>query len=353
VLELRTMPPAPYAAMHWNAILSAKDRETLLKWTRQTRAKHYALAGLSENLQQQVLQPLPLAHGQAPGRVALGEKLFNDKRLSKDNTVACASCHELNKGGTDQSPVAEGVAKAKGPINSPTVFNALYNVRQFWDGRAADLSEQAAGPVENPLEMAEKWDNVIEKLKKDEAFKTEFEKEYPAGLSKAAVTDAIATFERTLITPNSRFDKFMGGEQSAMTAAEQEGYRLFLNEGCATCHCGKAIGGQSFMPMGREKDYFGPRGNLKDADLGRFNATKKEADKHKFKVPTLRNVEVTFPYFHDASAKDLETATRVMADVQYGRQLSADQVARIVDFLKTLTGEYQGKSLAPTPATKT
>lgn len=354
VAEQRTMPPLPYVAMHWNSALTAQNREDLLNWVRQTRVKQYATAGLPESVQQQVLQPLPREHGQPLKRVVLGEKLFNDKRLSKDNTLACAGCHELTKGGTDQMPVAEGVGKAKGPINSPTVYNALYNVRQFWDGRAADLSEQAAGPVENPLEMGEKWDNVVDKLKKDEAFKAEFEKEYPAGLSKASVTDAIATFERTLITPNSRFDKFLRGDQSAMSAGEQEGYRLFLREGCATCHCGKAMGGQSFALMGREKDYFGPRGKPTDADLGRFGATKKESDKHKFKVPTLRNIELTFPYFHDASAKDLPSAVKVMARVQYGRELSAEQIDRIVDFLKTLTGEYQGKplALAPAPAGK-
>ncbi|HQL72648.1 MAG: Cytochrome c551 peroxidase precursor [Planctomycetes bacterium ADurb.Bin126] len=345
-LAHNTMPPVQYLAMHWDSALSGEERQKLTDWVVQTRVKQYAAKDLDEKLARQVIHPLPQAHKEDAARVAMGEKLFNDTRLSKDGTLSCASCHGLDKGGTDQAPVATGVGGAKGPINSPTVFNALYNVKQFWDGRAADLKDQAAGPVENPIEMAEKWDNVVQKLQQDAAFKAEFEKLYPAGVSKDTVTEAIATFEKTLITPDSRFDKFLRGDQAALTAGEKEGYQLFLDNGCATCHCGPALGGRSFEWMGRHKDYFTARGNVKEADHGLFNFTKKEADRYKFKTPTLRNIEVTFPYFHDASAKDLQAAVKVMADVQYGKALSQAEIDRIVDFLKTLTGEYKGKSLA-------
>ncbi len=343
-----TMPPAPYLMMHWNASLSADDEKAILNWVRQTRATHYADPALPQNLRTAVIQPLPQKHNEDATKVALGKLLFNDKRLSKDATISCASCHGLDKGGTDQAAVATGIKDQTGPINSPTVFNALYNVKQFWDGRAKDLQEQAAGPVENPIEMGEKWDDVITKLKADATFKAAFAKAYPAGLSKDTVTDAIAVFEKTLITPNSRFDKYLRGQTDALTVDEQAGYTLFQDNGCATCHCGKALGGQSFEPMGREKDYFAQRGGkLTTEDNGLSNFTKKESDKHKFKVPTLQNIALTFPYFHDASAKDLETAVKVMADVQYGQDLSKDQIDRIVSFLKTLTGEYEGKSLVP------
>ena len=341
-----TMPPLPYLAMHWDAGLSGDEGRKLTEWVVQTRAKHYAPKDLDEKLARQVIQPLPRSHKEDAARAALGEKLFNDTRLSKDGSLSCASCHGLDKGGTDQEAVATGVGGAKGPINSPTVFNALYNVKQFWDGRAADLKEQAAGPVENPIEMAEKWDNVVKKLQQDAAFKAEFEKVYPAGISKDTVTEAIAAFERTLITPDSRFDKYLRGDQSALSAEEKAGHQLFLDNGCATCHCGPALGGQSFELMGRHKDYFTARGNVKEADYGLFNFTKRQADRFKFKTPPLRNIEVTFPYFHDASAKDLQTAVKVMADMQYGRAMSQREVDLIAGFLKTLTGQYKGKSLA-------
>ena len=343
-----TMPPAPYLMMHWNASLSADDETAILNWVRQTRAAHYADAALAEDLRTAVIHPLPRTHTEDATKVALGKLLFNDKRLSKDSSISCASCHGLDKGGTDQAAVATGITDQKGPINSPTVFNALYNVKQFWDGRAKDLQEQAAGPVENPIEMGEKWDDVIKKLNADATFKAVFAKAYPAGLSKAAVTDAIAVFEKTLITPNSRFDNFLRGQSDALTDQEKAGLALFQDTGCATCHCGKALGGQSFELMGREKDYFAQRGGkLTTEDNGLSNFTKVDADKHKFKVPTLRNIALTFPYFHDAAAKDLETAVKTMADVQYGLELSKDEIAKIVAFMKTLTGEYEGKPLAP------
>ncbi|MBT3200112.1 MAG: c-type cytochrome [Phycisphaerales bacterium] len=343
------MPPMQYVAMHWNTTLSGSDETAIKKWIGLTRAEHYADAALPDDLKKAVIRPLPLKHSQNAVKAALGKKLFNDKRLSKDNTISCASCHAMDKGGTDQEAVSTGVNKQKGPINSPTVFNAMYNVKQFWDGRAKDLQDQAAGPVENPIEMAEKWDNVIVKLKADTAFNAEFKVAYPDGLSKKNVTHAIAVFEETLITPNCKFDKFLAGDTKSLNQAEQAGWRLFQLNACATCHCGAAMGGQSFELMGRKKNYFTQSGReLTKEDNGLSNFTKNESDKHKFKVPTLRNIAITFPYFHDAGAKDLETAVKVMADVQSGRSLSQPQIDNVVAFLKTLTGELEGKTLVPT-----
>ena len=346
-INQKTMPPTKYVLLHWRSKLSSEDEEAILKWVRDVRVKSYAAAGLPRELQQQVIRPIPETHSEKPERVALGNKLFHDKRLSKDDTISCASCHGLDKGATDQEAVATGVGDAKGPINSPTVYNAVFNIKQFWDGRAVDLKDQAAGPVTNPIEMAAKWEDVVKKLNADAALKAAFEKEYSAGFSKDTITDAIAVFERTLLTPNSRFDKLLKGDAAALNAEEKDGYQLFQDTGCATCHCGEAMGGASFELMGRKRDYFADRANVKvkKEDHGRFNVTKKESDHHKFKVPTLRNIALTFPYFHDAGAKDLKEATRIMAKYQYGKELSDAELGKIAAFLKTLTGEYEGKPL--------
>lgn len=343
--EYGTMPPKRYLALHWNGGLSASEKATLKKWIVATRAANYATAGLPRKLQEMVIMPLPEAHSEDAAKVALGKQLYHDKRLSGDDTISCASCHDLDKGGTDQAAVATGVAGAKGPINSPTVYNSVFNVKQFWDGRAEDLKDQAGGPVENPIEMAAKFDDVVAKLNEDQDFKTAFEKVYPAGISKDTITDAIATYEKTLITPNCAFDKYLKGDKSALTAEEIAGYDQFLDLGCAMCHCGEAMGGQSFELMGRKGDYFKTRGDVKEVDNGRFNHTKQEADKHKFKVPTLRNVAKTHPYFHDASAKDLAKAVQIMAKYQVGDVPTDAEIRQIVAFLNTLTGEYEGQIL--------
>lgn len=281
-----------------------------------------------------------------PDKVALGEKLYNDVRLSKDNTLSCASCHDLKKGGTDQVPVSIGIHGIKGPINSPTVFNSGLNFVQFWDGRAKDLTEQASGPVNNPKEMGSNWDEVIAKLSKDTAFFEAFKKVYPDGLSGNNMADAIATFEKSLVTINSRFDQYLSGNAQAINDEEKRGYELFKNVGCVSCHMGPNMGGQMYQKMGVVKDYFADRGTpLTDADLGRFNVTHIESDKHFFKIPSLRVAALTAPYFHDASAKTLNEAVVTMAKYQLGRDLTPDETNAIVAFLKSVVGEYNGKAL--------
>jgi len=346
VIQEGTMPPMRYLALHWNGALTAEEKRDLQAWIVETRKKHYATPGVPAELAGQVLQPLPKNHQEDPAKVALGDKIFHDKRLSKDHTIACASCHGLDKGGTDQKQFSEGVGGQMGDINAPTVLNAGFQFVQFWDGRAATLEEQADGPVNNPIEMASNWPEAIAKLQQDQEFTQAFNAVYSAGYGKETITEAIAVFERTLITPNSRFDAYLAGEKSALSAEEQEGHALFLKHSCATCHVGKLLGGQSFEKLGRKGDYFAARGTpAAKPDFGRFNVTGKETDRFKLKVPTLRNIALTFPYLHDGTAKTLVEAVDVMAKFMVGKTLPASETAAIVKFLETLTGEYGGKPL--------
>lgn len=278
-------------------------------------------------------------------KVALGDRLFHDKRLSKDNSLSCASCHNLARGGVDGLASSIGIGGAKGPINAPTVFNSSLNFRQFWDGRASNLEEQAAGPVHNPLEMGSNWAEVLAKLAQDDALIQQMKAAYPDGLQAKNIQDSIAVFERSLVTPNARFDKYLKGDKSALSSDELKGYQLFKAYGCVACHQGVNVGGNMFQTFGVMGDYFAKRGGVTAADLGRYNVTKNEADKHVFKVPSLRNVALTAPYFHDGSAKTLPDAVDVMFRYQLGRPASAQDKELIVKFLHTLTGEHKGKSL--------
>lgn len=344
VVSQDTMPPARFVALHWNARLSDADKSAVLAWIRDTR-NSLAPAGLPEALAASVVTPIP-SHVEVDVRkAALGEKLYNDRRLSGDDTLNCASCHDLAKGGTDQLPVSVGIRGQKGGINAPTTFNALWQYKNFWDGRAKDLQEQAGGPPLNPVEMGATWEGIVAKLNGDKVFTAEFTAVYPQGFGADSITDAIAEYEKTLFTPNSRFDRYLSGQPGALPANEQHGWQRFQELGCATCHSGKLLGGTSFELMGREGDYFADRGRPTDADLGRYSHTKNDADRHFFKVPTLRNVALTFPYFHDASAPDLASAERTMAKYQLGVKLSDGDTADIEAFLRSLTGELQGKAL--------
>lgn len=281
------------------------------------------------------LQPIP---GLDPLRIALGQKLFHDARLSADFSLACASCHRLEQGGVDGLKVSIGVGGAAGSINAPSVLNSGYSLAQFWDGRAATLEEQAAGPIQNPVEMAASLKQVLERLEQDKGLKAEFSKAYPDGLTLENILNAIATFERSLVTLNSRFDRYLQGDRLALDALEIKGYRRFRELGCASCHQGMLVGGNMYQKFGVLGDYFAGR-QLTPADMGRYNVTRREEDRHVFKVPSLRNVALTAPYFHDASAATLGKAVTVMARYQLGRELADDDVEAIVAFLSTLTGE--------------
>jgi cytochrome c peroxidase len=339
------MPPAAYVALHWNAGLGGEKKEVVLAWVRTQRAAQ-AAPGMPEPTKAALIRPIPDTLDVDPVKAALGEKLYHDTRLSGDDTISCASCHDLARGGTDQHVVSDGIRGQKGGINSPTTYNAALNFAQFWDGRAATLEAQADGPPNNPVEMGSNWTPITEKLVKDKAFVKEFTAAYPEGVNKTTVTHAIAEYERTLLTPNSKFDKYLKGDAGALTADEKRGYEVFQEKGCATCHVGELLGGKSYEVMGRRADYFAARGTpTTPADDGRYNVTKDERDRHCFKVPTLRNVARTFPYFHDGSKKTLREAVDAMASYQTGEALSEKDGQDVVKFLETLTGEFKGKAL--------
>jgi cytochrome c peroxidase len=265
--------------------------------------------------------------------------------LSHDNTVSCATCHDLKSGGVDHLVHSLGIKKAEGVINAPTVFNSGLHFKQFWDGRADSLEDQVDGPTQATNEMGSSWQEILGKLGHSSAYVSAFKQIYSDGLQSNNVKNALAEFERSLITPNSRFDRYLRGDTQAITADEKEGYIKFKAYGCITCHQGVDVGGNMFQPLGVLGDYFGDRGNVTKADFGRFNVTGKDEDKFVFKVPSLRNIALTAPYFHDGSAKTLEQAVATMAKYQLGRELPPNDSAQIVLFLKSLTGEYEGKPL--------
>jgi cytochrome c peroxidase len=278
--------------------------------------------------------------------VSLGRRLFEDKRLSSDDTIACSSCHDLASGGDDGQSLSRGVQGRVGHVNAPTVFNASLNFALFWDGRAKTLEEQVDGPVTNPLEMNSAWNDVIVKLVGDASYVRLFREAFDDGPASQHVREAIAAFERTLLTPDSPFDRWLVGDSTAMSADQKEGYETFKNMGCIACHQGVNVGGNMFQRFGVLGDYFKDRGNISVADYGRFNVTHNEADRHVFRVPSLRNVEQTAPYFHDGSAQTLRQAIAVMAQYQLGRTLSDRQVEVIEAFLRSLSGQVaQGTAL--------
>lgn len=288
------------------------------------------------------LTPLPLHIALDARKTALGERLFHEGRLSADGMVSCAHCHQLANGGADHLPRARGVEGKEGGINTPTVFNSGLNFRQFWDGRADSLEEQVDGPLQNPTEMASTWPKAIATLQDDASYRSEFAAVYTDGITAANIRDAIATFERSLITPNARFDQFLRGNSAALNEAEQAGYRLFKQIGCTSCHQGINVGGNMYQKLGIMEDYFD---GSAQHDTGRFKITRREEDRYFRKVPSLRNVAVTAPYLHDASAATLEDAVRIMARYQLGKHLDPTEISNIAAFLRTLTGEYQGKPL--------
>lgn len=297
------------------------------------------------NNQDDYILPIPDIVSKHPEQVELGQMLFHDARLSKNNQVSCASCHSLIQGGSDGLKNSIGVDGQRGDINSPSIFNVNLNFRQFRDGRAADLMDQIDGPITNPKEMAMTWPLIVEKLKQDEEFVRRFDAVFEDGLTIDNIKIAIVQFEKSLLTPNSRFDRYLLGDKNSISVKEQEGYRLFRSYGCIACHQGVAVGGNLYQKMGVMDDYFADRGDVKKADYGRFNATRDERDCYVFKVPSLRNVALTAPYLQDGSVDDLQEAVQVMMKYQLGQVPDDKDIELIVIFLNTLTGEYRGKSL--------
>ncbi len=291
------------------------------------------------------ITPVPYPVITSPQQVELGRLLFNDVRLSQHNQVSCASCHSLKHGGADGQIVSTGVNSRKGLINSPSVFNSSLNFRQFWNGRADNLLKQIDGPINNPIEMNSSWPEVLDKLKQDSFYVEQFNSIFKSGLNINNIKTAIIVFEESLLTPDSRFDLYLKNTPGVLTDEELEGYKLFKHYGCISCHQGVAVGGNLYQRFGVMGDYFAQRGNITDADLGRFLITHNEKDKYVFKVPSLRNVALTAPYFHDGSARTLEQAVYIMMRYQLGRSSNKMVIKKIVLFLHTLTGQYNNKPL--------
>ena len=281
------------------------------------------------------VSPIPAAKVTNPGKVELGKKLFFDPRLSRSGFISCNSCHNLSMCGSYNLKTSIGDKWQKGPINSPTVLNSSLNVAQFWDGRAKDLKEQAGGPIANPGEMAFTHDLAVDLLTSIPQYVAEFKKVFGHDkLTIDEVTQAIAAFEETLVTPNARFDKWLKGDKKAINAQELRGYQLFKSSGCVACHNGPNLGGTSFQKMGLVEAY-----KTDNPAEGRSAVTGNDAERFNFKVPTLRNVELTYPYFHDGAADTLTQAVDTMGRLQLGKKFTPEENADIVAFLKTLTGD--------------
>ncbi len=272
--------------------------------------------------------------------------------MSKDDTVSCASCHDLNKGGTDNLPNSKGIIGAdgqplRGDRNAPTVINAVLHFRQFWDGRAKDVEEQAGGPILNPIEMGMPNKKAVEdKIRKIAEYKELFKKAFPDDAEPITfenITKAIASFERTLIK-SARFDKFLAGDVKALTHKEKKGLHLFKYNTCTSCHYGNLLGGNDYRWFGLSGNYWDVIAEVTGKteakhDLGLYNETKVETDKYRFKVPSLRNVEKTFPYFHNGSVESLKDAIRTMGKAQRNKDFTNEEVDAIEAFLKSLTSE--------------
>ncbi|MEZ5936239.1 MAG: cytochrome-c peroxidase [Alphaproteobacteria bacterium] len=301
----------------------------------------------------ELFQPLPATPPElegnpaTPDKVQLGTMLYFEPRLSQSHNISCATCHNLGLGGVDALETSLGHRSQHGGRNAPTVLNAVFNTAQFWDGRAKDLQEQAGGPLVNPVEMAITPEHVVEQLKGIPGYLPAFEAAFPEDqdpITLPNVEKAIALFEATLITPGAPFDRYLNGDGAALSAEQKEGLQLFMDNGCSSCHSGINLGGDQYQPFGVvEKpgaDFLPPD------DTGRFEVTKSVDDEYVFKVPTLRNIELTPPYFHTGKSWDLRQAVGVMGSSQLGIELADAEIDKITAFLRSLTGE-QPKVVMP------
>ena len=291
------------------------------------------------------VKPIPDAVEADAGKAALGRALFHDARLSRDDSVSCATCHQLASGGDDGRKVPVGIEGRTGLVNTPTVFNAGLNFKQCWDGRDDTLEQQVDGPVQSPRAMGSLWPDVIAKLYGDEDYPARFAALYPDGITRASISSALAEFIRTLLTPNSRFDRWLKGDVGAIGPEEKRGYALFKRYGCVSCHQGANVGGNMFQVFGVRNEYFKRRGNITKADFGRYNITGHPSDRHVFKVPSLRMAAHTAPYLHDGSAATLRDAVDAMFEYQLGWQAPDEDKVAIVAFIRSLAGE--SKELSP------
>ena len=345
------MPLVEYKLIHWGTGFNKAEKSLLTEWILSQRQERFATGTACEAFAQHALQPIPDSLATDIRKVTLGRKMYNEARVSLDGTLSCATCHVIDKGGADSrgTRTSEGIYGQFGGINAPTVLNAAFNVEQFWNGRAHTLADQAAGPPVNPVEMGDQtWEQICERLKEDASLVAEFQSIYPEGITQATVTDAIAEYEKTLITPNDRLDQMLKGDENALTEEEKKGLAAFMDNSCAVCHVGKTLGGQSFETLGIYEDYYAAREQsnpdivYNDDDKGLAGFTGDTADLHRFKVPGLRNISKTSPYFHDGTQATIEDAVRAMFRFELGvKEAPESDVASISAFLRTLDGEIK------------
>ena len=345
------MPLVEYKLIHWGTGFNKAEKSLLTEWILSQRQERFATGTACEAYAQHALQPIPDSLSTDIRKVTLGRKMYNEARVSLDGTLSCATCHVIDKGGADSrgTRTSEGIYGQFGGINAPTVLNAAFNVEQFWNGRAHTLADQAAGPPVNPVEMGDQtWEQICERLKEDASLVAEFQSIYPEGITQATVTDAIAEYEKTLITPNDRLAQMLKGDENALTEEEKKGLAAFMDNSCAVCHVGKTLGGQSFETLGIYEDYYAAREQsnpdivYNDDDKGLAGFTGDTADLHRFKVPGLRNISKTSPYFHDGTQATIEDAVRAMFRFELGvKEAPESDVASISAFLRTLDGEIK------------
>jgi cytochrome c peroxidase len=289
------------------------------------------------------IEPLPLREDFDTQRAALGEALFKEPLLSGDGKVACSNCHSADHGLAEDKQRSFAPGRPESLVNSPTLYNIRYMYKLAWAGKFDSLEAHLDALIQNPAVMASSWESSARRLGEQPEYKERFSRVFADGLKPANVRAALIEYERSLVTPNAPFDRFLRGEINAISNDAKRGYALFKGYGCISCHQGAAVGANLVQRFGVMRDYFADRGHVAPGDLGRYNVTRREEDRFVFRVPSLRNVALTAPYFHDGSAKTLEDAITVMGRYQLGRELAPDDVALLSAFLRSLTGEYRGK----------
>lgn len=342
VLRTRRMPPAAYSMVHLGSKLTPDDVKIL-------RYRYHAEGAVAR-----AFSPIfpAVAEEKDYDKIRLGHMLFYDPRLSANNKISCSTCHDLTKGGTDNLAKSEGVPGPDGKpqlgnVNAPSVYNAAGNIKQFWDGRAANLQEQAGGPPLNPVEMGYSqpgdWNEIAAKLSQDPELAELFASVYgEQGITEDTITDAIAAFELTLATPDSDFDRYLNGDQNALSSEQVEGMRIFLNYGCANCHAGPTLGGISFENINTHADLRSHAPGYHETAFGLQDFTKKREHRDMFRVPNLRNVALTAPYFHTGSIWELDEAVRMMFETQTGIAPGKSKIRAVTRFLEAQTGKLNG-----------
>jgi cytochrome c peroxidase len=303
----------------------------------------------ARSLDEAPIMPIPTPPAVPPAKLRLGEALFNDVRLSGGSDLACASCHQLDRGGADGLDRPQGSDGRALEFNSPTVLNAVLSFRFNWRGNFRTLEAQNEAVLLDPRLMNTGWDELLAKLRADAKYRRDFQAIYGTAPERGTVLDALGAYQQSLLTPNARFDRYLRGERDAITHEEENGYRLFEGLGCIACHQGTNVGGNLFQRFGIFDTSYLHEGEISDGDLGRFAITGEPSDRHVFRVPSLRNVRLTAPYFHDGRASSLAEAVEIMGRSQLGRELAREDVDLIVRFLDTLTGELGGVPLEAIP----